>query len=322
MSMSVLQLLGGFVMLTLGAEGLVRGGASLSRRLGVSTIIVGLTVVSYGTSFPEFLVCTIGAARGQTELALGNVIGSNICNIGLVLGVAALIRPIRVARVTVKRDMPPLIGVTVAVIVMSLVGAGIGRVDGALLVLGSVFYTAWHVVTARRQYLRASSLPGFDEKASHEKSVSVNMLFILLGGLALWLGSEGVIRGAVNLSRILELDMRFVALTIVALGTSLPELAASCVASARGEEGISLGNVIGSNVMNITFVLGFAALIRPIPVALDLGTGIDMGVMLFVVLVLWPILKLRYAVSRTGGLLLVLLYCCYIGYRAWVVFSA
>ena len=115
MSLSILQLLVGFALLTLGAEGLVRGGASLSRRLGVSSIIVGLTVVSYGTSFPEFLVCSIGAARGQTELALGNVIGSNICNIGLVLGVAALIRPIGVARVTVTRDMPPLFGVTVAV---------------------------------------------------------------------------------------------------------------------------------------------------------------------------------------------------------------
>lgn len=322
MGMSLLQLLGGFVLLTLGAEGLVRGGASLSRRLGVSSIIVGLTVVSYGTSFPEFLVCTIGAARGQTELALGNVVGSNICNIGLVLGVAALIRPIRVARATVKRDMPPLIGVTLAVIALSLLGGGIGRVDGALLALASISYTVWHVVTARRQYLRASSLPDFGEKASQEKSVPVNLLFILLGGLALWLGSEGVIRGAVSLSRLLDLDMRFVALTIVALGTSLPELAASGVASARGEEGISLGNVIGSNVMNITFVLGFTALIQPIPVARDLGTGIDMGIMLLMALVLWPVLKLRYAVSRAGGLLLILLYAGYIGYRAWVVFSS
>jgi len=322
MGMSIMHLLGGFVLLTLGAEGLVRGGASLSRRLGVSSIIVGLTVVSYGTSFPEFLVCTIGAARGETELALGNVVGSNICNIGLVLGVAALIRPIGVARVTVRRDMPPLIGVTLAVIVMSLVGGGIGRIDGVLLALGSFSYTLWHVVTARREYLRASSLPGFDEQASQEKSVPVNLLFILAGGLALWLGSEAVIRGAVSLSRLLDLDMRFVALTIVALGTSLPELAASSVASARGEEGISLGNVIGSNVMNITFVLGFTALIRPIPVALDLGTGIDMGVMLLMALVLWPILRLRRAVTRAGGLLLLAMYAGYIGYRAWVVFSS
>ena len=321
MGMSIIQLLVGFALLTLGAEGLVRGGASLSRRLGVSSIIVGLTVVSYGTSFPEFLVCTIGAARGETELALGNVIGSNICNIGLVLGVAALIRPISVARATITRDMPPLIGVTLTVIAMAFLGGGIGRIDGALLALGSVSYTVWHVVTARRQYLRASSLPDFDEKASREKSVPVNLVFILLGGLALWLGSEGVIRGAVSLSKLLQLDMRFVALTVVALGTSLPELAASSVASARGEEGISLGNVIGSNVMNITFVLGFTALIQPIPVARDLGTAIDMGVMLLIALALWPILKLRRGVTRMGGLILLVLYCGYIGYRAWVVFT-
>jgi cation:H+ antiporter len=317
---SILILVGGFALLTLGAEGLVRGGASLSRRLGVSTLIVGLTVVSYGTSFPEFLVCSMGAARGQTELALGNVIGSNICNIGLVLGVAALIRPIGVARITVRRDMPPLIGVTVVVIVMALVGDGLGRVDGALLAAGSIAYTTWHVVTARKEYLRASSLPGFDEQAKQEKGVPVNVAFILFGGLALWLGSEGVIRGAVALSNLLELDMRFVALTVVALGTSLPELAASSVASVRGEEGISLGNVIGSNVMNITFVLGFTALIRPVPVSLDLTMAIDMGVMLVIALVLWPVLHFRRSVTRLGGLFLLLLYAGYIAYRAWVVF--
>lgn len=319
--MSVLQLLAGFVLLTLGAEGLVRGGASLSRRLGVSSLIVGLTVVSYGTSFPEFLVCAIGAGRGETELALGNVIGSNICNIGLVLGVAALIRPIRVARITVRRDMPPLVGVTVAVIALALVGGGLGRIDGAMLAAGSIAYTTWHVVTARREHLRASMLPDFAEKASREKSVPVNIAFILIGGLALWLGSEAVIRGAVSLSRHLDLDMRFVALTVVALGTSLPELAASSVASMRGEEGISLGNVIGSNIMNITFVLGFTALIRPVPVALDVSTAVDMGAMLLVALLLWPVLRLRYAVTRPGGLFLLLLYAVYIGYRAWTAFS-
>lgn len=321
MTESVLMLVGGFALLTLGAEGLVRGGASLSRRLGVSTIIVGLTVVSYGTSFPEFLVCSIGAARGETELALGNVIGSNICNIGLVLGVAALIRPIGVARITVTRDMPPLLGVTVVVIVMALVGGGLGRVDGAILAAGSIAYTTWHVVTARKQYLRASSLPGFDDRAKQEKSIAVNVAFILFGGLALWAGSEGVIRGAVKLSHLLELDMRFVALTVVALGTSLPELAASCVASARGEEGISLGNVIGSNVMNITFVLGLTALIRPVPVTMNLDMAVDMGAMLLIALVLWPVLHLRHSVTRLGGLFLLILYGGFIAYRSWVVFS-
>jgi cation:H+ antiporter len=292
------MLLGGFVLLTLGAEGLVRGGASLSRRLGISSIIVGLTVVSYATSFPEFLVSSISASRGQTELALGNVIGSNICNIGLVLGVAAVIRPIRVARITVSRDMPPLIVVSVALCAMAVIGDGIGRVDGVILAAGSIGFTVWHVLAARKQYQRASMLPDFQQKADREPAVGLNILYIALGGLALWLGSEGVIRGAVGISEKLSLDMRFVALTVVALGTSLPELAASSVASVRGEEGISLGNVIGSNIMNIMFVLGFTAMIRPIPVTLDLTMGIDMGIMLFIALVLYPILRLRYRVSR------------------------
>jgi cation:H+ antiporter len=202
------------------------------------------------------------------------------------------------------------------------VGGGIGRVDGAILVAGSIGYTSWQVATARGQYMRASSLPDFEEKASREPGVARNVAYILVGSLALWLGSEGVIRGAVGISEALHLDMRFVALTVVALGTSLPEFSASTVASVRGEEGISLGNVIGSNIMNILFVLGFTALVHPVPVAFDANMWVDMGVMLFIALLLWPVLRIRHVVTRAGGLLLLAIYLGYVAYRAFVVFSA
>jgi cation:H+ antiporter len=314
------MLAGGVALLTMGAEWMVRGGSRMSRKLGVSSIIVGLTVVSYGTSFPEFLVSSISATKGHTELALGNVIGSNICNIGLVLGVAALIRPMRASRQTARQDMPAMAVVSLAVCLMTIDGR-LGRLDGALLALGSISYTLWHVFKARRQYLRASMLPDFAERSKKEGSTAVNLLLILGGGVGLWLGSEGVVRGAVSLSERFALDMRFVGLTVVALGTSLPELAASTVAAFRREEGIGLGNVIGSNLLNILFVLGFTAVIRPIPVDVDLTMLVDMGVMLLVAYTLWPILHLRAGVSRPSALLLLCLYAGYIGYRAWSVFG-
>jgi len=317
----ILMLVAGVVLVSLGADWIVKGGGSISRRLGISSVIVGLTVVSYGTSFPEFLVCTISAGRGETDLALGNVVGSNICNVGLVLGTAALLRPIKVARKTLRRDMPPMLVVSVVLCLMVVDGV-IVRVDGVVLAAASFAYTGWNVVAARKQYIRASSMPDFEEKAKKEAKVWVNVLYIVAGGLALWGGSEGVIRGAVGLSERFDLDMRFVALSVVALGTSLPELAATVAASIKGEEGISLGNVIGSNVFNILFVMGFTAIVRPVPVALDLSLGIDLGVMLFLAVLLVPIIRLRYRVGRPAGVLLLACYFGYVGYRAWEVIAA
>ncbi len=320
MIISLLLLVGGVVMLSFGADWIVRGGSRMSRKLGVSSVIVGLTVVSYGTSFPEFLVSTISSAKGHTELALGNVVGSNICNIGLVLAISALVRPLGVSRNTVRQDMPAMAVVSLMLCLMSVDGV-IGQVDGTILALGTVLYTVWHVMNARRQYMRASSLPGFEEESKKQGRTWVNVGLMLLGGVSLWLGSEGVIRGAVDLSMRLSLDMRFVGLTIVALGTSLPELVTSIVAAAKGEEGISLGNVIGSNIFNITFVLGIAALVNPIPVALDAAMAVDMGVMLLIAVTLWPILHVQHRVSRPSGILFLAMYAAYVGYRAWGLYS-
>lgn len=319
-ALSILMLVVGVGLLTLGAEWIVRGGGRMSRKLGVSSTIVGLTVVSYGTSFPEFLVSSISAAKGHTELALGNIIGSNICNIALVLGVAALIRPIGVSRNTVRQDMPTMALVSLVICLMAIDGI-IGRIDGAVLSAGSIGYTAWHILAARRQYMRASSLPDFEEKSKREGKTWVNLLLVAAGGLGLWLGSEGVIRGAVDLSSRFMLDMRFVGLTVVALGTSLPELAASSVAAIKGEEGISLGNVLGSNILNILFVLGFTALIHPIPVDVSPMMLADMGVMLVVAYSLWPILMIKRGVTRPGGVFLLSMYVGYISYRAWTMFG-
>ncbi len=306
--LSVVALIIGAALLYYGAEFLVGGASTLARVLGVPAVVVGLTVVSYGTSLPEFSVTVLSALRQSTDLALGNVIGSNITNIALILGVAALIRPVVFDRSLLRRELPLLLFVSVLLVVMSVDGE-IGHIDGALLSTFGFGYTVYSIRSSRRR-------SGAAEAGPSGPAVSrVRQVALILGGLVLLgLGAQAFVYGASELASLMGVSDRVIGLTVVALGTSLPELAASGMASLRGEDDISVGNVVGSCYFNIAFVLGVAALMQPIPNSLDLGVVADLGLMVLLSAALLPMAMGRGRVGRIKGGLLVSTYALYTVY--------
>lgn len=303
-------LLAGTVALYFGAEWLVRGGAALALRLGMTPLLAGLTVVAYGTSSPELVVSLTAAAKGGGAIAIGNVVGSNIFNIGFILGLTALIAPLRVQSQLVRLDTPVMIAVA-AVFIWCFRDGQVDRWEGALLTLGLVGYTTLNVFLARRVAGRgntASDLPAPGGAWWKDAILIVGGLVVLV------LGSRWFVRGAVDLARLAGLSEAVIGLTIVAAGTSLPELAASVVAAARKQADIALGNIVGSNIYNVLAILGVSGLVAG---PLD-GAGIsrvDVWVMLGFSALLLPIAYTGHRLSRwEGGWLLV----AYGGYLAWL----
>jgi cation:H+ antiporter len=310
MLLVALMIVGGLVLLTLGAEGLVRGSSSLALRMGVTPLVVGLTIVAFGTGSPELVVCVEAALAGDSDIALGNVVGSNISNIALILGIAALIRPLRVRSELIRREVPLMIAVTVLLCLLLLDGS-LGRAEGALLVALSFGYTALTYWAASRNKRDALVEEVSVEAASLPRRRTWLDLLLVAGGIAaLVLGAGFLLDGAVAVAEWLGISRIVIGLTIVAVGTSLPELATSAVAAYRGEADVAFGNVIGSNVLNILFMLGVAAAIVPISAA-GLRT-LDLGVLLASAVLLLPILWTGAILSRREGAILVAAYAAYV----------
>lgn len=309
MLVTLLSILGGLVLLALGAEGLVRGAVSGARRLGLSPLLIGLTVVAYGTSAPELVVSLQAAIEGAPDIALGNVVGSNISNIGLILGVTALVYPIRIQAQILRLDVPIMIGVSALLLGVMWDGV-IGWVNGTVLVAGAAAYTVvciwgvWDEPTAVVEDL-------FDEGVPKEGGWGRDLLF-WVGGLALLvLGARVLVSGAVTVAEAAGLSTAVIGLTIVALGTSLPELATSVVAALRGQSDLALGNVIGSNIFNVLGILGITACIHPLD-----ATGLtwwDGGVLFAFALLTLPLFWTDYTFSRMEGGLLLAGYVAYVG---------
>ncbi|MBK9714998.1 MAG: calcium/sodium antiporter [Kouleothrix sp.] len=257
--------LAGLGLLVGGAELLVRGASRLAATLGVSPLVVGLTVVAVGTSAPEIAVALQSSLTGQVDLALGNIIGSNIANVLLILGLAALVAPLTVPQLLIRQDVPIMIGVSVAVLLLSLDGV-LSWLDGTLLTAGIVAYIVYVVVQSRKESARVkaeyAAESGVEQRrASYGWGRSLAMA--LLGLLLLIVGADWLVDGAVAFARVLGVSELIIGLTIVAVGTSLPEIATSMLASIRGERDIAVGNVIGSCIFNLLLVLGLAALAAP-----------------------------------------------------------
>lgn len=300
----------GLALLTFGAEGLVRAGASLALRLGVTPLVIGLTIVAFGTGSPEFVVSAEAAIYGNSAIALGNVIGSNISNTCLILGTAALIYPVHAQTRVVRREMPVMIVVTGGLWLMMFDGE-LGRLDGAVMLAGSFIYTFLIYYIARREKAAAKihlSLSETIEKPSSSKWLDILML--VSGLILLIVGAKILLDGAIGIARIAGISEVVIAMTVIAIGTSLPELATSAVASFRKESDLALGNVIGSNILNILCILGAAALIRPIPTAEI--RALDMGVLLGVAILLWSLLGIRFLLDRLEGAILLAIYIVYI----------
>ena len=312
----------GLVVLYVGAEGLIRGATSLALKYGIRPLVVGITVVALGTSMPEFVVNFFASLKGQDGLALGNVVGSNICNIALILGMSSLVLPLAVAPGTLKKEYPLMMAVMVLFFIVALDGV-ISRVDGLILVAGLVAFLVYLVVDARR-HAKNNGIPKVvraEEKGrkKDQYNVPIKLLFVVGGTILLALGADLMVRSATEVATIIGIDPKIVGLSVVAIGTSLPELAASIVSAIKKEADISVGNVLGSNMLNILFVIGFIALIRPLEVDAETIT-IYLPIMLAFGLLLLPIAWTKYSISRFEGGIFLASFTGYIFYLTYTTF--
>lgn len=304
-----LYILAGLAMLALGAEGLVRGSSSVALRLGVTPLVIGLTIVAFGTGTPELLVSVEAATSDNSGMALGNIAGSNISNIALILGCAALARPMRVRSVLLRREVPLMIGVTLLLCVMLLDG-GMSRIEGAILLLGSVAYTIGAYVFAKRDRNREVAAEFADAIATVTRAPWLDLLCILGGLAALMLGAKLLVSGATVVAEALGMSQVVIGLTVVAIGTSMPELATSVVAAMKDEADVAFGNVLGSNILNILFILGLVALIRPFG-SEGLAT-LDLVVLAGSAILLLPLMWRGAVLNRWEGAVLLLGYAVYV----------
>lgn len=312
------QLILGAILLYAGAEGLVKGSSSLALRWRLTPLFVGLTIVAFGTSMPELMVSTEAAVRHYGTISVGNIVGSNIFNITVILGISALVRPLKIKRQLIIIDMPLMIGVSVLFIILFL-DHQFSRIEGACFFIGIVLYTIFSYNYARREAQKGIDLPtgqaGMIETdliPKPTRNLLIDIIFIIGGFICLIEGSHVFVSGSIQMARILDVSEAVIALTIVSFGTSLPELATSVVAVFRKKADIAIGNIIGSNIFNILCVIGFASLIQPID-----GTGIstvDTLVMLGTAIVLLPLMRTDFTLKRLEGVLLLVSYIVYIYY--------
>jgi len=308
MLLDALLLLLSAAMLYFGAEWLVRGAAGLAVTLGVPTLVVGLTVVAIGTSAPELVVSLFAAVEGRTTLALGNIIGSNAANIGLILGLSALIAPPLTDGSMGRRELLVLLGATLAPVLMLLDGT-IGRLDGVVLLVGAAWFLRATVRWSRARDPEPPSVQNPGAKGRRDRAV---LALLLVAGLAVLLaGGKVFVDAAVRLALMLGISERVVGLTVVAIGTSLPELAAALVAALRGHSDLCIGNVVGSNILNMLLVLGATAAVHPVGGSLR-ELGADMGVMGALTLLGFVSLCRKRRLTRAEGALWVGIYVTFL----------
>ena len=311
--MSILFIILGAALLYGGGELLVRNAVHLARRLGLSSLVIGLTVVAFGTSAPELAATLLSSLAGAPDLAIGNVLGSNVANLGLILGLTALVYPLQANRHFLKREVP-LVVASALVLFPVLWDGRVARYEGAILVALLGAYLAYLFRSSDEDEVEeASKETGLEaeDEAAHAPLWRVLPL-LALGVMLLVFGAQSLVRGAVEIAASLGVPERVIGLTVVALGTSLPELASSLVAAIKRETDLLLGNVIGSNVFNVLAILGVTSLVRPLPVAG--AVGLDLWVVLGFSLALWPLMARGARLSRVGGALF------FGGYGVYTVF--
>lgn len=307
----IFSLAGGLLLLFAGAEGLIRGSSALALRAGISPLVVGLTVVAFGTSSPE-LVVSINAALDQNGgIAIGNVIGSNICNIALILGISAIISPMLVQAQVIKREIPIMIGVTLLFSAIMLTGS-VSRIEGFILLAGIIIYTFVSIYLSRKENNSAVNEEFKEGLPKASQKIWVSVLLVIAGLAFLIYGANVFVEGAVALAKRAGLSEVVIGLTIVAAGTSLPELITSAVAAYKKEADIALGNIVGSNIFNILSIIGITALISPVDSS---GiTLVDISVLILTSVLIWPLSRSGSKLSRWEGGILLMVYVGYISY--------
>ncbi len=309
MPLDLLYIISGLILLPLGAEGLVRGSTVLALRLGVTALAVGLTIVAFGTGSPELALSVEAARAGNSGIALGNVVGSNISNIALVLGLAALVKPMSVRSELIRREMPLMIGVTVLLCGL-LIDGQLSRLDGLILVIGAFTYTGLSFMWARRGDTKTVATE-FDEALDgSRRPLWFHALLVIAGLVALVGGANFLLKGAVSIATKFGVSEVVIGLSVIAVGTSLPELATSVTSSLRNEPDVAFGNVIGSNIFNILAVLGAAALIRPFHV--EGLRVVDVAVLIASSVLLLPLMWRGSVLNRWEGAALLTGYAIYL----------
>ena len=303
-------LIAGFVLLIKGADFFVYLTYNIARKFGVPQIVIGLTVVAMGTSAPEAAVSISAAVSGSADITIGNVVGSNIMNVLLILGITALIAPIAVDRIAAKVDMPFMLGITLLILPLGIIGNDVNRWEGILLL---AVFTAYLIYLFRRAMKDSSEED--DGRPTYGQGSMWMILWTILGLAMIVIGSKLIVYSASEIALEFGVSQRMIALTIVAFGTSLPELVTSATAARRGNTGLAIGNIVGSNIFNILFVTGLTAAITPI--AFRNAFIIDTGVAAFAALILWLFSLKDRKLGRVNGVIMLL---CYAAYFAFVLF--
>ena len=307
--LNILLLLVGFVLLIKGADFFVDGSSSIAKLLKIPSVVIGLTIVALGTSAPEAAVSITAGISGSNEIAVSNVVGSNIFNMLMVVGVCAIIKSFELDKNILKRDFPVNIAANAVLLIMMLIGSVLSRTNGVILLVMMVIYIVWLVVNA---------LKNREEGSDEIKTLSpiLSVIYIIGGLAAVIFGGDLVVDNATVLAKAMGWSETFIGLTIIAIGTSLPELVTSVVASKKGENGLALGNVVGSNIFNIMFILGLSSSISPI--AIDSRAIINTILLLSVTIAMYVLCVAREKLGRVEGIIMVSLYAVYTGYLLYV----
>ena len=311
--MDYFYLIIGLFLLATGGEFLVKGSVSLALRLKISTLVVGMTVVSFATSAPELLVSLDAAFSGYPDISLGNVIGSNIANIGLVLGFTALIFPLNITNETYKINYPMLLGVSLVFVLLLFQFHSIQFWMGVIFVLSLLIFIYFIIRSSRKKGIQTLQE---DDLLEEVKSFPVwkSITYLVLGGFALYYGADLLINGAVSIAKEWGVSERVISISVVAIGTSVPELAASLMAAVRKEESLAIGNLLGSNIFNLLAVLGITSLVIDLPVSDAKIYTKDIWIMIGFVLLLYPVMRIysKSTINRIEGSVLLLAYVLYI----------
>ena len=311
--MEIVWLLLSFVILYYGAEGLVFGASSLAKRLGISALVIGLTIVSIGTSMPELLVSIKAAMNGQSAISIGNALGSNLFNIGIILGLSAIIYPLLAKKQLLKFDVPVMILTSVLFLLLFL-DSKISRIEAILMVILFLSYTTYLLVSSKRKHnINPNPNRDEDDDIKLTKHWALDILFIVVGLVALVWGSDLLVVNAIIIAERLGMSEAMIGLTIVAAGTSMPELATSAVAAFKKRSDIAIGNIVGSNIFNILLILGVAGIIQPISTP-DINY-IDALVVVALGVLLWLFMKMSASIRRWQGVVFIVLYVLYIIFK-------
>jgi cation:H+ antiporter len=312
---NILLIIAGLVLLIWGADRFVHGAAATARNLGIAPLMIGLTVVAFATSAPEILVSVVAALQGEPGLAFGNAIGSNIVNIGLVLGMTAMIRPIRLESATLRREMPALLAVSLLTVSLFL-DTFLSRIDGIVMLTGLVIVMVWLARLGLRSADNDPIAMDYDAEIPTDVSMPMAVVWLIVGLGTLLIGAELLVDGAIGIAKMLGVSEVVIGITIVAFGTSLPELAVSLASALKGEYGLAIGNIVGSNIFNLLAVIGVAATIEPAALAPSV-LSLHIFVMVAFTLVLFAMTydyDGKAQLSRLEGLALLIAFIAYDGY--------